>query len=148
MLFRSNDERTPKTSILYIRYLPWRSRRLSQLYHILDSREEIERSQKPKRGSGRKERLLGLPKDGNPLPPKGLDVWMISKIWLRNTQLQNPQTVEWLNINNAESTVDDWDLQTLGEISDDDNYNEHYDPGTYSNYSDLQYSLWSNNLFL
>ncbi len=80
-----SDDDHPK-GYLKIRCLAWRSSRLQKLYELVDEREEFERSQKPRRGIGRKDRRLGEPKDGNPLPPIGIFKWMVSKKWYRESQ--------------------------------------------------------------
>ena len=87
----SDEERAPRTTFLRVRYLAWRSQRLRKLYQILDDREELDRSHKPRRGVGRKDRRVGLPKDGNPLPPVGTARWMVSKKWLRDAQSSSAQ---------------------------------------------------------
>ncbi|TDL29415.1 hypothetical protein BD410DRAFT_779815 [Rickenella mellea] len=115
----SDEEKGPRTTILRVRYLSWRSSRLYKLYQLLDEKEEQDRALKPKRGVGRLDRRVGLPKEGNPLPPKGVARWMIGKKWLREMQVTNPTVLKQVE----EAVVDygglDWShLATLGDESD------------------------------
>ena len=117
----SDEERTVRTKILRIRYLAWRSTRLRKLYQILDEREELDRSLKPRRGSGRKDRRMGLPKEGNPPPPAGTARWMVSKGWLRDAQSSSAQVAHLL-ANVVQDDGDDTEelLLTLGAASGDE----------------------------
>ncbi|THG95155.1 hypothetical protein EW145_g8013, partial [Phellinidium pouzarii] len=87
----SDEERHARLKFLRIRYLAWRSLRLTRLFQAIDMREEEDRSAKPKRGVGRKDRRVGPPKDGNPLPPPGVAQWMVSKKWQREARRANPR---------------------------------------------------------
>ncbi|KAH8118378.1 hypothetical protein DFH11DRAFT_1502400 [Phellopilus nigrolimitatus] len=122
----SDDERPPAHKFLRIRYLAWRSSRLHQLFQTIDARDEQARNAKPKRGIGRKDRRVGLPKDGNPLPPKGVSRWMVSKKWLQEANAVNPGLGELLQeIVKEEGEEEGEDagkqaLATLGPESDDE----------------------------
>lgn len=123
----SDDEgnRSKAPGVLRVRYLSWRSARLHALYHILDEKEEYLRGQKRKRGQERKDRRMGLPKDGDPLPPIGTPRWMISKKWITDIRKRNDthliNSVEGL-LESAgyEDDVQKEALATLGEESDEE----------------------------
>lgn len=87
---------TPKDKKLVVRGIPWRSTRLLRFYGVLDEDDKLDKSLRPKRGSGRKERTEGPPKVGAFLPPTGVANWMISRRWLRDMQAVHPDTLELL----------------------------------------------------
>lgn len=87
----SDGEACTAEKELCVRYLAWRSTRLSRLFHVTD--EEYIRT-KLKRGSARKGRRLGEPKAGDPLPPRGVPRWMVSKKWLREMKSRDPNIAE------------------------------------------------------
>ncbi|EDR12809.1 uncharacterized protein LACBIDRAFT_311674 [Laccaria bicolor S238N-H82] len=74
----------------------WRSTRLLRFYHILDEEEQNDKSSKPKRGVGKKERFVGPTKEGFHLPPKGVATWMISRRWIHSAQVKHPDLHEAL----------------------------------------------------
>jgi len=113
-----SDDDHPK-GYLKIRCLAWRSSRLQKLYELVDEREEFERSQKPRRGIGRKDRRLGEPKDGNPLPPIGIFKWMVSKKWYRESQSHSTHVASLLQECVLEDGETAWmSLAPLGPESD------------------------------
>lgn len=85
-----------KVQVLIVRDVPWRSTRMQKFFGFLDEEQRINRSMQPKRGSGRKTRRQGPPKDGFYMPPSGVASWMISKRWLRNMQANHPELLELL----------------------------------------------------
>jgi hypothetical protein len=109
------------SGILRTRGCLWRSSRLTRFYYVLDDKDEADRSTKPKRGVGRKGRYSGPPKDGFHLPPKGVATWMISKRWMKASQMRYTDLPNTLN-----ELVDDppgfnWDqFDVLGDESDED----------------------------
>jgi hypothetical protein len=76
------------SGVLRTRGCLWRSSRLKKFYFILDDEDKVDRLTKPKRGVGRKGRYPGPPKDGFHLPPKGVASWMISKRWIKASQMR------------------------------------------------------------
>ncbi|KZO98197.1 hypothetical protein CALVIDRAFT_535771 [Calocera viscosa TUFC12733] len=105
-----DDDATPQKAFR-IRGLPWRSQRLKSLYAALDMADEQELKNKPKRGTGRKERRAGPDKEGDDaLPPKGLSGWMLSKR-LRNA--------EHVTLEDCDASMVDWSkVPELGDESD------------------------------
>ncbi len=73
-----------QVQVLRVRGLPWRSTRLLRFFATLDEEDKVDKSTKPKRGLGRKERCLGPPKEGFFMPPKGVASWMVSRRWVRD----------------------------------------------------------------
>lgn len=136
------------TTILRIRYLAWRSERLRRLYQILDEKEDADRSQKPRRGVGRKVRQIGLPKDGNPPPPKGVPRWMVSKKWIRDSELNNPFLASILrDILGDTSEGVSWDiLASLGDESDLEAMQVH--PTEQLSYPGHVQGQWTDGYFL
>lgn len=86
----SDFEGSRNTKCLRTRGYLWRSLRLISFYNALDGEEKTDKSTKPKRGLGKKERIVGPPKDGFQLPPKGVAAWMISKRWIADNQMTHP----------------------------------------------------------
>ena len=115
----SGDEGRSPGGYLRVRYLAWRSMRLQRLYEAIDEREEVQRIQKPKRGVGRRDRRLGLPKAGNPPPPDGVSRWMVSKRWLKEHQPSDPALAASLKSLIKEDDGAGWhSLSSLGDESD------------------------------
>jgi hypothetical protein len=85
-----------KEKALIVRGIPWRSNRLLKFYSILDEDDRLDKSMKPKRGLGRRDRNDGPPKDGLTFPPKGIASWMISRHWLRDLHPEVLQAVQEL----------------------------------------------------
>lgn len=121
--FSSNGASQPRT-IFRTRGYPWRSKRLLQFYFILDTEERANKSGKPKRGSGKHDRILGPPKEGNTMPPQGVAWWMVSRKWMISTQLNYPDIMGVLDRIVVDSPGFDWDgFSDLGyssERSDDE----------------------------
>ena len=82
-----------KEKALVVRGIPWRSHRLLKFYSILDEDDRLDKSMKPKRGLGRRDRNEGPPKDSLTIPPKGIASWMISRRWLREVQIAHPEVL-------------------------------------------------------
>jgi hypothetical protein len=90
-----DPSRTPSL-LLRTHGYAWRSTRLLRFYHILDEEEQNDKSSKPKRGVGKKERFVGPPKEAFHLPPKGVATWMISRRWIHSAQVKHPDLHEVL----------------------------------------------------
>ncbi|KZT19279.1 hypothetical protein NEOLEDRAFT_982239 [Neolentinus lepideus HHB14362 ss-1] len=133
-----------KGQVLRIRGLLWRSSRLQRLFGLLDEDDQADKSLKPKRGIGRKERCIGPPRDG--MPPKGVARWMISRRWLRTMELSQPQFSQIIQDIIVDHPDFDWEhFYALGDESDDE-----YGPQDYGlqqtqyvpiPYQDTSYSL-------
>jgi hypothetical protein len=82
---------TPRASRpLQTRGYGWRSTRLLRFFAVLDVEDSAEASNRPKRGSGRRERFTGPHKEGFHLPPKGVASWMVSQRWMFAAQVEYP----------------------------------------------------------
>ncbi|KAI0796777.1 hypothetical protein C8Q75DRAFT_802457 [Abortiporus biennis] len=124
----SPDPSYPST-ILQIRPIPWRSSRLMRFYATLDEHDLVDRSLKPRRHVGRKERCIGPEKDGIYLPPKGIGSWMVSRRWMKSVQMNYPEVFELLKDNIKEKEGFDWNLfRDLGEESEDEDEQEPPEP--------------------
>jgi len=129
--------------MLRIRGLPWRSVRLQRFYAMLDEEEHAEKSTKPKRGVGRKERRIGPYKEGVGLPPVGVASWMISKRWMRLLQMTRPDLAALSRTVVVDPPDFDWtQCLVLGAESDDELEVQEIPPAdAYIPYSDTSYSL-------
>lgn len=106
---------------LRVRGFPWRSTRLLRFFDILDDYDKADSSQKPRRGVGRRERFLGLPKEGLILPPKGVATWMISKRWISVMQASHLEALSSLKDVVLDPVGFDWSqFHALGEESEDE----------------------------
>ncbi|CAE6429813.1 unnamed protein product [Rhizoctonia solani] len=111
----SEDEADGKKDF-QTRGFSWRSQRAQNLYQCLDEEENNGRDRALRRGGARRERRDGGPKVGDPLPPKGTPLWMISKAWLRT---QTPETLSGLGLVDDRSF--DWrGFHDLGDSSGDE----------------------------
>lgn len=117
-----NGNLSRSSDVYRIRGLPWRSTRLRNFYATLDEGEQADKMSRPRRGVGRKERCLGPLKDGFFMPPKGVASWMISRRWLNQLHMTNPELVELLKDIVVDPPGFDWNkfLVLGGETSDDD----------------------------
>ncbi|RDB22541.1 hypothetical protein Hypma_010034 [Hypsizygus marmoreus] len=120
MSSEESDQEGPRSSgMLRTRGYLWRSTRLKRFYSVLDNEEKVDKSSKPKRGSGKRERCTGPPKEGFHLPPQGVATWMISRQWINATQLQYPDLPDALSKLVLDPPGFDWDqFDALGEESD------------------------------
>jgi hypothetical protein len=82
-----------KEKALVVRGIPWRSNRLLKFYSVLDEDDRLDKTLKPKRGLGRRDRNEGPPKYSLTFPPKGIASWMISRRWLRDVQMAHPEVL-------------------------------------------------------
>jgi hypothetical protein len=82
---RSPNSRSTK---LTVHPLPWRSKRLVAFFAMLDARHDVHIKDLPKRGVGRRARVDGQPRDAGRMPPRGVQRWMISKKWWRETEVE------------------------------------------------------------
>jgi hypothetical protein len=127
-----DDDDNHSSGRLRTRGLPWRSSRLKRFYGTLDEEEWLDKSTKPKRGVGKKERYAGPPKEGLCMPPKGVASWMISKRWIKQQSASHPDLVDVLK-NIVEDPPED-DLSqvgVLGEESGDEQANNMQEPQSY-----------------
>ncbi|OBZ70084.1 Vacuolar protein sorting-associated protein 52 A [Grifola frondosa] len=83
--------------------------RLQRFLAILDEEERVELITKPKRGTVRKERCIGPPKDALCMPPKGVAGWMISQRWMRELQHSRPDKLAKLKDIVVETPDFDWE---------------------------------------
>ncbi|CCO30644.1 hypothetical protein BN14_04674 [Rhizoctonia solani AG-1 IB] len=116
MSSESSEDDTDGKKDFQIRGFSWRSQRAQNFYQCLDEEENSGRDRALRRGGARRERRDGGPKAGDPLPPKGTPLWMISKAWLRT---QNAETLSGLGLVDDRSF--DWrGFHDLGESSGDE----------------------------
>ncbi|KAI9448140.1 hypothetical protein H4582DRAFT_1898809 [Lactarius indigo] len=110
-----------KDKVLKIRGIPWRSNRLLKFYSVLDEDDRLDKSLRPKRGLGRRDRDEGPPKDGLTIPPKGVASWMISRRWLRDVQLVHPEVLRAVQELVHDPPGFDWTkFDALGYETDDE----------------------------
>ncbi len=106
---------------ILIRGIPWRSSRLLKFYSVLDEDERLDKSMKPKRGVGRRDRNDGPPKDSLTFPPKGVASWMISRGWLRGVQMAHPEVLRAVQELVDDPPGFDWTkFEALGYETDDE----------------------------
>jgi hypothetical protein len=99
----------------------WRSSRLTRFYYILDNEDKADRLTRPKRGVGRKGRYPGPPKDGFHLPPDGVATWMISKRWIKASQMRYTDLSNLLSKLVNDPPGFNWDqFDVLGDESGED----------------------------
>ncbi|KAG6903491.1 hypothetical protein C0995_005514 [Termitomyces sp. Mi166 len=116
----SDDDGTGSRSlgVLYTRGHQWRSSRLKRFYDILDEEERQDKYLMPKRGVGKKERCVGPSKDFA-LPPERVATWMISKRWIKASQIKYPDLLAVLAKRVEDPPGFDWEgFDVLGEESD------------------------------
>ena len=126
-----NDSKqsAPKEKALVLRGIPWRSNRLLKFYSILDEDDRLDKSTKPKRGVGRRDRSEGPPKDRLTFPPKGIASWMISRRWLRDVQMAHPEVLRAVQELVYDPPGFDWTkFDALGYETDDERVS--VDPNT------------------
>ncbi|KAH9179811.1 hypothetical protein EDB89DRAFT_1923303 [Lactarius sanguifluus] len=110
-----------KDKVLKLRGIPWRSNRLLKFYSVLDEDDRLDKSLRPKRGLGRRDRDEGPPKDGLTIPPKGVASWMISRRWLRDVQLAHPEVIRAVQELVYDPPGFDWTkFDALGYETDDE----------------------------
>jgi hypothetical protein len=112
---------TTKDKTLIVRGIPWRSNRLLKFYSVLDEDDRLDKSMKPKRGVGRRDRNEGPPKDGLTFPPSGIASWMISRRWLREVQMAHPEVLRAVQELVFDPPGFDWTkFDALGYETDDE----------------------------
>ncbi|KAF8076546.1 hypothetical protein FPV67DRAFT_1445174 [Lyophyllum atratum] len=117
----SDDDATGSRSsgMLRTRGYLWRSTRLKRFYGILDDEEKADKFLMPKRGVGKKGRCTGPPKEGFHLPPKRVATWMISRKWIKASQIQYPDLPDVLAKLVEDPPGFDWDqFDALGDESE------------------------------
>ncbi|KAF5388452.1 hypothetical protein D9615_000536 [Tricholomella constricta] len=114
-----DENGTRSSGVLRTRGFHWRSTRLKRFYGILDDEERADKFLMPKRGVGRKERCTGPPKEEFLLPPKRVATWMISRQWIKASQMQYPDLPDVLATLVEDPPGFDWDqFVALGEESE------------------------------
>ncbi|KAF6762738.1 hypothetical protein DFP72DRAFT_876790 [Ephemerocybe angulata] len=114
------------TNTLLTRGYAWRSSRLLRFYYMLDQEELSDKSTKPKRGVGKRNRICGPPKEGDLLPPKGVATWMISRRWLKVNRVvypDLPQALDSIVVDTPQGDNNWFRVLRLGdetEVSDED----------------------------
>jgi hypothetical protein len=121
----SDEEMDPQSSqsisILRTRGYTWRSKRLQRFYEFLDDEERSDAVAKFKRGTGKRERRAGPPKEGFILPPEGVATWMISKRWYKSSLETRPDLSALLKRRITETSDFDWaKFRELGDESSDE----------------------------
>lgn len=107
--------------LLRTRGYAWRSTRLIRFYTTLDDEEKVDKSTRPRRGVGRKERCIGPLKEGFYLPPEGVATWMISRRWFHETQKTQPDLPDALKKLVEDPEGFDWgQFHLLGDESEDE----------------------------
>jgi hypothetical protein len=138
----ADDDPNDPTRQFQTRGLPWRSSRLVRFYQSLDNEDARDKSNQPKRGSGKVLRSAGPPKAEFQLPPEGISSWMISKRWLAESVHGHPELPDLLEELVDNSPSFDWSrFHLLGEASDTEQslpMAQHHHP--YSS-SSLHYAL-------
>jgi hypothetical protein len=110
-----------KDKTLIVRGIPWRSNRLLKFYSVLDEDDRLDKSMKPKRGVGRRDRNEGPPKDSLTFPPNGIASWMISRRWLREVQMTHPEVLRAVQELVYDPPGFDWTkFDALGYETDDE----------------------------
>lgn len=125
MSSEESDFEDTSSGVLRTRGYAWRSSRLLRLYYALDQEEISDKSLKPRRGVGKKERLVGPPKEEPLLPPNEVAPWMISRRWLKTAIASHPELPEVLGrLITREGANFSWtDFHVLGEeteVSDEE----------------------------
>lgn len=133
----SEDEgSSQRVGFLRVRYHAWRSARLRRLYQVIDAADEVNQAQKRPRGRGRKERRIGLPKEGNPPPPVNTPRWMVSKKWQKEIKASASPLAAVLDPilkDDDEATLQR--LAVLGPESDEDDSPGHAHPSGETDHS-------------
>ncbi|EGN93014.1 hypothetical protein SERLA73DRAFT_190145 [Serpula lacrymans var. lacrymans S7.3] len=110
-----------RSIFLRVRGFPWRSTRLQRFFDMLDEEETFDKTLKPKRGTGRKERCAGPMKDGFLLPPKGVANWMISRRWMNQMRISQCDVLDLLRDAVIDPPGFDWNqFRALGDESEDE----------------------------
>ena len=141
--------RAPKSAVIRVRGLGWRSSRLVNLFRILDEagQNDPALSSTLPRGDKGKQKTTGETKDTNKvgafvLPPKGVSSWMISRKWIRRASLVHRDLESLLRGLIVEHPGFDWrvGMVTLGHGSDTEE-ESRYRMQQYNSSSSLQYAL-------
>ncbi|KAJ8698306.1 Vacuolar protein sorting-associated protein 52 [Pleurotus ostreatus] len=113
------EDGQPQPTRFRTRGFAWRSTRLQRLYEILDEEDRETSATKPKRGLGRKDRIVGPVKSELILPPAGSSSWMISKHWISVTLQKHRDLLDVIKKLVVDPPGFDWDrFHELGEDSD------------------------------
>lgn len=147
-LQQRSSGRAPKSAIIRVRGLGWRSSRLVKLFHLLDEagQNDPALSSTLPRGDKGKQKMTGEAKDTSKtgaliFPPQGISSWMISKRWLRRATLVQGDVVNLLRGLIVDHPGSDWRVETamLGhgsETEEEPRYRMQYNSS-----SSLQYAL-------
>lgn len=141
--------RAPKSAIIRVQGLGWRSSRLVKLFHILDEvgqNDPAISATLPRVDKG-KQRMVGETKDTNRagifvLPPKGVSFWMISRRWMNRVGITHADLGDLLRGLIVDHPGFDWRLGTalLGQESETEE-ESRYRMQQYNSSSSLQYAL-------
>lgn len=141
--------RAPKSAIIRVQGLGWRSSRLVKLFRILDEvgQNDPVLSATLPRGDKGKQKMTGDTKDMNKvgalvLPPKGISLWMISRKWVKRANLVQRDLGNVLRGLIADHPGFDWRIGTamLGHESETEE-ESRYRMQQYNSSSSLQYAL-------
>lgn len=111
----SDDDADPsQPKFVYTRGYLWRSNRLLRFFHSLDQEGTSSGS---KRGNVPMNRAIGIPKESIGLPPNGVSYWMISRRWIRATQMKQPDLADALK--RLVSSSSDLPAETLFQLGDE-----------------------------
>ncbi|KAF9782915.1 hypothetical protein BJ322DRAFT_1073300 [Thelephora terrestris] len=140
--------RAPKSSVIHVRGLGWRSSRLVQLFHILDEvgQNDPALSSTLPRGDKGKHKMTGAAKDTNRagafvFPPKGVSSWMISRGWLGRANLVHRDLGNLLTGLIVDHPEFDFRLVTALLGHDNETEESRYHMQQYNTSSSLQYAL-------
>jgi hypothetical protein len=122
----SDQEQIPSSSgcssalTLTIHPLPWRSARLIAFYALLDAQHLAHAQSQPKRGVGRKARIVGSPRAEDRMPPRGVRRWMVSKRWWTEMETRVGDLESLLEGPKENEVMIDWQALELGSESEED----------------------------
>ena len=141
--------RAPKSAVIRVHGLGWRSSRLVKLFHLLDEvgQNDPTLSSALPRGDKGKQKMTGETKDTNRagtfvLPPKGISFWMISRRWLGRANMVHRDLGNLLRELIVDRPGFDWRLGTaiLGHESETEE-ESRYRMQHYNSSNSLQYAL-------
>ena len=148
-LQQRSSGRAPKSAIIRVRGLGWRSSRLVKLFHILDEagQNDPALSSTLPRGDKGKQKMTGEIKDRNKagdlvLPPKGISFWMVSRRWVGRANPVRRDLDDLLRGLIVEHPGFDWRVgaAVLGHESETEE-ESWYRMQQYNSSSSLQYAL-------
>jgi len=111
----SSEEDEEGKRSFHLRGFSWRSQRAYNFYQAVDEEEHVGRDKNLKSTGQARQRRYGPPKNGDPLPPQGTPLWMVSKRWLR---AQHHDKIAGLHL--QDDRLDFRSYPDLGESSADE----------------------------